>query len=144
MWRAIGLLLLMSSTAATCSAQAPPGGSMAEPIPMVGTETRAQRVVPPLPRETIRFRLGTLAASLERITLRSARTAGIASGIRDASATIVHDEGTGARLSLTRGGPEAVYLEGARITLHDPLDAVVAGNSHDEYWSAAAGFEFRF
>ena len=148
MWRAIGLLLLLSSTAATCWAQkapgAPSGGSIYEPIPMIGTETRAERAVPPLPRETIRFRLGGIMATLERIAMGSAHTAGLASGFRDASTTIVHDEAKGARLTLARGGPEAVYLEGARVVLREPLDVLASGDSHDEYWSASAGFEFRF
>ncbi len=40
--------------------------------------------------------------------------------------------------------PGAIYLEGGRVTLRDPLDALLSASDHYGYWAASAGLEIRF
>jgi hypothetical protein len=115
-----------------------------EPIPISGTETSTARLGPQRPRDTIGIQLWSVMASLYGIPMVAPHADGGVGVIRDASTIFESNDCSGGGIDVAIARPVGLYLEGGRLTLHEPLDLLEFGDTNGQYWITSAGLEIRF
>lgn len=153
---AVGLLYPSRSSGATrasSTAGTPKGpasaaeghgpGSSGQPITLPGIEITATGRAPRAARDMFEIRLGPRWTRVYRAT-----------GRWSLSGTLRPDDGavpapesnvyTGAGIEGSLGHSAAVYVEGASVTLREPVDVLAWGDADADHWSASAGLAVHF
>lgn len=129
--------------AMVCGA-APAPGSAEQPLPLAPVEVRAFRFPDSLARDRFDFRAGGLSGALDGLGEDDWAARGGTGLSLDSAATSDQNLFEGADLEVASEGPEWAFVEGGRVSLHDPIDDVSLGSQAAEYWTTSAGIRIHF
>jgi hypothetical protein len=119
-------------------------GSPENPIPVPGTETRALVLGTTGPSDRIRLSLGSLRAWLLGTPGVVLTKGGGPQPMGDLFLPMQLNVFTGGAIEAALGRSSGLYLEGGRVLLRDPIDALGWGQGDGNYWTSSAGLAFRF
>jgi hypothetical protein len=121
---------------------APGLGSSGSPIPLAGVGVTASGRLERSASGRFQFRVASIPASL--VAFPGEAPGGSAIAWADTSATTPETdllEAVGLEVPL---GPDALFLDGGRVLMRDPLEVLGLGGTVGEYWGTSAGLQIRF